>query len=316
MAAHKQVGDFKVTNVRGKIQRNGGNVVSYFCTPEGRVIYAVVGPVKPEELLKAARWAHETFRAGIAAVGRSRVKLASYIKTVHTAELKTTSAALGGDRVHQLLAARPLPRVKDIYRKVFETLAGEQVNDHRGRGVVAVAARKLRYATKNRKPVLLLLYDDVVKDNHISSWTQQRLDPQVAKVLRKWYLVSLPIDQLPALTQLADVPSYEVKGQSSLILILTDHNGRQLDSIAGLLKSEDLADKLWQGLVRQRAVAADEMAADGKLDAAVKLLNAMLTQPIDSTSRQAIQEQISSLERPTVEHATGQTLALDKSQMR
>ncbi|MCH8246473.1 MAG: hypothetical protein IH951_08705 [Bacteroidetes bacterium] len=94
MAAHQQVGDFKVTNVRGKIQRNGGNVVSYFCTPEGRVIYAVVGPVKPEKLLKAARWAHETFRAGIAAVGRSRVKLKRYIETAHAAELNTTPSAI------------------------------------------------------------------------------------------------------------------------------------------------------------------------------------------------------------------------------
>jgi len=57
VAAHQQVGDFIATNVNGTIVKQGGNVASYFCTPGGRVIHAVIGPVNADELLKEANWA-------------------------------------------------------------------------------------------------------------------------------------------------------------------------------------------------------------------------------------------------------------------
>jgi beta-glucosidase len=57
VAAYQQVGSFEVIDEHGKLQRNGGNVASYFCTPAGRVIDAVTGPVPGQELLDEARWA-------------------------------------------------------------------------------------------------------------------------------------------------------------------------------------------------------------------------------------------------------------------
>jgi hypothetical protein len=66
--AHPQVGDFvnrhfvstyvKVgtfTLVAG--QKQGGNVASYFCLPDGRVLHAIAGPVNAGTFLREARWA-------------------------------------------------------------------------------------------------------------------------------------------------------------------------------------------------------------------------------------------------------------------
>lgn len=57
VTCYEQVGDFRVTaTTNGQLARNGGNVVSYFCTPELKVINAIVGPVEAAQLLGAAHW--------------------------------------------------------------------------------------------------------------------------------------------------------------------------------------------------------------------------------------------------------------------
>ena len=53
VACYEQVGDFRVTAItNGQLNKNGGNVVSYFCTPDLNVINAIVGPVEADQLLK------------------------------------------------------------------------------------------------------------------------------------------------------------------------------------------------------------------------------------------------------------------------
>ncbi len=44
--------------------KQGGNVASYFCTPDGRVLHVVVGPVTGAKLLEEARWVEETWKLG------------------------------------------------------------------------------------------------------------------------------------------------------------------------------------------------------------------------------------------------------------
>ena len=50
MASFQKVGTFKVVDG----QKQGGNVASYFCTPDGRVLDAVAGPVNAAMLLREA----------------------------------------------------------------------------------------------------------------------------------------------------------------------------------------------------------------------------------------------------------------------
>ena len=41
-------------------QKQGGNVASYFCAPDGRVLHVVAGPVNADTLLREAKWVVET----------------------------------------------------------------------------------------------------------------------------------------------------------------------------------------------------------------------------------------------------------------
>lgn len=65
VAAFQQVGQFQVTNEyrassskdSARLRKRGGNLVSYFCTPDGRILHFVVGAVSGNTLLEAADWA-------------------------------------------------------------------------------------------------------------------------------------------------------------------------------------------------------------------------------------------------------------------
>jgi hypothetical protein len=70
LAAYEQVGRFSSLQVSGRGYRAmhgirprklGGNVVTYFCTPDRNVLFFTVGPVESTSLLVAAQWADATF---------------------------------------------------------------------------------------------------------------------------------------------------------------------------------------------------------------------------------------------------------------
>jgi hypothetical protein len=130
VAAHQQVGDFKVVEVDGELIKNGGNVASYFCTPEGRVLHAITDPVPAETLLAEAQWALDLARdlkEHPPQRQRTAAALAHYHELVGAAGLQTAIQKPRGwrptsrqDRIHELLAHRPLPLLEEIYEHVFE----------------------------------------------------------------------------------------------------------------------------------------------------------------------------------------------------
>ena len=63
VSAYQKVGTFRVVNG----QKQGGNVASYFCRPNGTVLHAVAGPVNAETLLAEARWAVELNKSALTA---------------------------------------------------------------------------------------------------------------------------------------------------------------------------------------------------------------------------------------------------------
>jgi len=65
VAIHQQVGDLRIERVNGRLANNDGDVVSYFCTPTGRVVNMVVGLVGPRKLWHEAKWAIETYRRAV-----------------------------------------------------------------------------------------------------------------------------------------------------------------------------------------------------------------------------------------------------------
>jgi len=56
VSSFQKVATFKI--VGG--QKQGGNVASYFCAPDGRVLHIVAGPVDGPTMLKEAKWVVET----------------------------------------------------------------------------------------------------------------------------------------------------------------------------------------------------------------------------------------------------------------
>ena len=181
VAAHQQVGDFTATNVNGTIVKQGGNVASYFCTPGGRVIHAVIGPVNAETLLMEANWALAAWNKAQSLDGLQRQR--RQLSLAHQGEISASArppqalstpagyyraaanawanvAQLVGtqpQKVHQLLAQQPLAPLEDVYVQVFEQILGERVS--KSAPNVALAEQGLQFAEKENRPMLFILHD-------------------------------------------------------------------------------------------------------------------------------------------------------------
>jgi hypothetical protein len=170
--AQKDVGDYLNTyfvssyqkistfTVAANGQKQGGNVASYFCTPEGRVLHAVVGPVSGRKLLEEARWVEETWKLvemfdvrGLALVQAQFRKahlerlarefnlnlkgnqlppheLAIESRVIQGAYVNLLLSQSGDQqaKVHLLLAAFSAPKVVRVYGTVFETILNQEIS--------------------------------------------------------------------------------------------------------------------------------------------------------------------------------------------
>jgi hypothetical protein len=139
-------------------QKQGGNVASYFATPSGRVLHVIAGPVNAATLLREARWVVETHKLALL---ESKGDLARYQEVFRQAhaerlrredglniDLKNLPAPVGSaaamaaifeqaaqkgalsaaGRVHLILVAKPLAKIEQVYKLVFEQILGEKVS--------------------------------------------------------------------------------------------------------------------------------------------------------------------------------------------
>jgi hypothetical protein len=152
VAAFQKVGTFQ--KVGGAKQ--GGNVASYFCTADGRVLHAVAGPVDGATLLKEARWVVENWK-----LAQLETKNATQLKTFfakahadrlaaeHNLDLKKGWPGKRGytyltpttmykqasfislnsqGRVHLILTMSPLVKIEQVYRVIFEKVLNEKIS--------------------------------------------------------------------------------------------------------------------------------------------------------------------------------------------
>jgi hypothetical protein len=70
-------------------QKQGGNVASYFCAPDGRVLHVVAGPVDAATMLREAKWAVETTRKAMEESKGDGAKFKSYFRKAHAERLRT-----------------------------------------------------------------------------------------------------------------------------------------------------------------------------------------------------------------------------------
>jgi hypothetical protein len=153
-ATFQKVGSFRVAGA----QKQGGNVASYFCTPDGGVLDAVAGPVDASTLLREARWVVETRKMALLESGGDVNRYRLFLRMAHAQRLadedgvtdvnwralplyRPTEAALESlldndrharqlnqqGRVHLLLAAFPLVKLDQAYKVVYERILNEQV---------------------------------------------------------------------------------------------------------------------------------------------------------------------------------------------
>ena len=123
-------------------QKQGGNVASYFCTPDNRVLHIIAGPVDAAAMLRESRWVVEAYKLAVLESASDPTRFAELIRQAHADRLrqehgidvrapdqrKARRALDNQGRVHLLLAAAPLVKVDQVYKLIFEKVLGEQVS--------------------------------------------------------------------------------------------------------------------------------------------------------------------------------------------
>jgi len=84
VSAFQRVGTFKIV---GKAKQ-GGNVATYFCAPDGRVLHAIAGPVDAATLLREAKWVVETAKKGIETSKNDGASFKAYMRKAHADKLR------------------------------------------------------------------------------------------------------------------------------------------------------------------------------------------------------------------------------------
>ncbi len=80
----QKVATFKIVNN----QKQGGNVATYFCAPDGRVLHCVAGPVNADTMLHEARWVVDNVKKAMEAAKDDGGKFKAYMRKAHADKLK------------------------------------------------------------------------------------------------------------------------------------------------------------------------------------------------------------------------------------
>jgi len=83
-SSFQKVATFKI--VGGAKQ--GGNVASYFCAPDGRVLHCVAGPVDAATMLRESKWVVDTVKKAIADSKGDGAKFKAAMRKAHADKLR------------------------------------------------------------------------------------------------------------------------------------------------------------------------------------------------------------------------------------
>ena len=202
------------------MQKNGGNVASYFLTPTGHVIHSVTGPVKPEVLLEEAKWALEVYREAKSLRYPTRMQ---FLASSH--QRASMSARSNQDRkVHELLMNNPFPLLRDVYVTVFQDILGQRVSKAGPR--LAQAANILERAKKSGRPILFVLHEG-------TSWSPPPVKHTYQAILNNYFVIVMPLREAPALSQLTKQPPFESSRNARPLFVVARSDCTQLRAIAG-----------------------------------------------------------------------------------
>jgi len=83
VTSYQKVGTFKIVGNNKK----GGNVASYFCAPDGRVLHCVAGPVDAATFLREAQWVVDTLLAANTSSKGEGAKFKEAFRKAHAEKL-------------------------------------------------------------------------------------------------------------------------------------------------------------------------------------------------------------------------------------
>jgi hypothetical protein len=84
VSSFQKVATFRIV---GK-NKQGGNVATYFCAPDGRILHVVAGPVDADTMLREAKWVVETAEKAIDASKGDGAKFKVIMRTAHADRLR------------------------------------------------------------------------------------------------------------------------------------------------------------------------------------------------------------------------------------
>jgi len=84
VSAFQRVGTFKIV---GK-NKQGGNVATYFCAPDGRVLHSIAGPVNADTMIKEAKWVVDHTKKAIEVAKNDGGAFKAYFRKAHAERLK------------------------------------------------------------------------------------------------------------------------------------------------------------------------------------------------------------------------------------
>lgn len=299
----------------------GGNVVSYFCTPDGRVLNFVIGPVRPQRLLSEAKWSLAAYRhlqqldaqepaaqaKAMRKLQRARcektdAKLLVAVRAVRRANLRQKAtdpklAEVGRDLISKLkhhpspsrivLADRPLPQLSEIRRFVFEDIAGEQIVENPE--MAKEVAQWLKQHREQGMPTLLMVANDDGR-HHVAaaraSVARVLGSEQLAVPLRRFGAAWLWRDQWMLLTRDVELEPLRSVGFSRLQIVVLDRDGRQVASLIERDGPAKLVGAMQRALLVNDLDRADQLASQAKIEQAEKLFNTIATQARRSDVRQ------------------------------
>ncbi len=84
VSSFQKVATFQIVNG----QKQGGNVASYFCAPDGRVLHCVAGPVDAGTMLREARWVVDSVKKAMEESKRTEVPFKALFRRWHAERLR------------------------------------------------------------------------------------------------------------------------------------------------------------------------------------------------------------------------------------
>ncbi|MBX9680194.1 MAG: hypothetical protein K2X38_15645 [Gemmataceae bacterium] len=85
VSSFQRVGTFRIV---GKTKQ-GGNVASYFCAPDGRVLHVIAGPVDADTLLRESKWVVETVKTSNKIAKGDGGRFKAEFRKAHADKLRT-----------------------------------------------------------------------------------------------------------------------------------------------------------------------------------------------------------------------------------